>query len=46
MILPLLLQELNMMQQHKDQTQELKQKHIQSTIELQHRQLKALHDLK
>ena len=35
-----------MMQQHKDQTQELKQRQMQNTIELQYRQLKALHDLK
>lgn len=34
------------MQTHKDSTQDVKQRHLASTIELQYQQLKALHEMR
>ena len=34
------------MQTHKDCTQEIKQRHLASTIELQYQQLKSLHEMR
>ena len=34
------------MQTHKDTTQEMKQRHLANTIELQYQQLKALHEIR
>ena len=35
-----------MMQVHKDQVQEMRRRHLSSTIELQYQQLRALHEMR
>lgn len=42
----LLQEELNVMQSHKDQVQEMRRRHLCSTIELQYHQLQSLHDVR
>lgn len=42
----LLQEELNMMQAHKDQVQEMRRRHLSNTIELQYHQLRALHEMR
>lgn len=44
--LPLSLQELNLMQVHKDQVQEMRRRHLSNTIELQYQQLRSLHEMR
>lgn len=38
------IQELNVMQVHKDNGQEMRRRHLASTVELQYQQLRALHE--
>lgn len=40
------LQELNLMQTHKDSIQETRRRHLANTIELQLHQLKSLHEMR
>ncbi len=37
---------MNLIQTHKDSTQEIRQRHLANTIELQYQQLKALHEIR
>ena len=37
---------MNMMQTHKDSVQDVKQRHLASTIDLQYQQLKSLHEMR
>lgn len=39
-------QELNLMQTHKDHSQELRRRHLSNTIELQYQQLRSLHEIR
>ncbi len=39
-------QDLNLMQTHKDQSQDLRRKNLSNTIELQYYQLKSLHEVR
>ena len=41
-----LLQELNLMQLHKERVQFMRKRHLESRIDLQHEQLKALHEMR
>lgn len=42
----LLQEELNLMQVHKDHSQEMMRRHLSNTIELQYQQLRALHEMR